>query len=120
MSVYVDGERNRFGRMIMCHMFADSLAELHDMAAKIGMDRHWFQPLSFPHYDVSLSRRAVALQKGAIEVDRREGVAIRRRVREAFTEQDIAELRAALPAYDAQRAKRRPAFTPTTDQGDAA
>lgn len=107
MSVYVDGERNRFGRMIMCHMFADSLAELHAMARGIGMDRDWFQPLSFPHYDVSLSRRVVAVQRGAIEVDRREGVAIRKRVREAFTEADILEMRAALPLYDAQRAKRR-------------
>ena len=108
MSVYVDGERNRFGRMIMCHMFADSLAELHDMAAAIGMDRDWFQPLSFPHYDVSLSRRAVAVSKGAVEVDRRGGYEIRKRVRAAFTDADIAELRAALPAYDArQQFKRR-------------
>lgn len=107
MGVYVDDERNRFGRMIMCHMFADSLAELHQMAEAIGMDRGWFQPLSFPHYDVSLSRRAVAVSKGAVEVDRRTGCAIRKRVREAFTDSDIAELRAALPAYDAMRAKGR-------------
>jgi hypothetical protein len=107
LSVYVDGERNRFGRMIMCHMFADTLAELHTMAAAIGMDRAWFQPLSFPHYDVSLSRRAVAVQLGAVEVDRRQGYEIRKRVRAAFTEADILALRAALPAYDARHAKRR-------------
>jgi hypothetical protein len=107
MSVYVDGERNRFGRMIMCHMFADSLAELHAMAQAIGMDRGWFQPLSFPHYDVSLSRRERAVALGAVEVDRREGCAIRKRVREAFTAADILELRADLPAYDAMRAKRQ-------------
>ena len=107
MAVYVDGERNRFGRMIMCHMFADSLVDLHEMAQAIGMDREWFQPLSFPHYDVSLSRRAAAVAKGAIEVDRRTGCEIRRRVRAAFTEADIAEMRAALPAYDAARAKSR-------------
>lgn len=106
MSVYVDRERNRFGRMVMCHMFADSLDELHSMAQAIGMDRDWFQPLSFPHYDVSLSRRAVAVSNGAIEVDRRTGYEIRKRVRAAFTEADIAHLRAALPAYDARRARR--------------
>jgi len=106
MSVYVDGERNRFGRMVMCHMFADSLAELHQMAMAIGMDRDWFQPLSFPHYDVSLSRRSRAVQLGAVEVDRRQGYEIRKRVRAAFTDADIAEMRQALPAYDAFRAKR--------------
>jgi hypothetical protein len=105
MAVYVDGERNRFGRMVMCHMFADSLAELHAMADAIGMDRDWFQPLSFPHYDVSLSRRAVAVEKGAVEVDRRTGYEIRKRVRAAFTDADIAEMRLALPAYDARKAK---------------
>jgi len=75
------------------------------MATAIGMDRNWFQPLSFPHYDVSLSRRAVAIGRGAVEVDRRQGCEIRKRVRAAFTESDILELRAALPAYDAMRAK---------------
>src|SRR3546814_8723400 len=72
------------------------------MAAAIGMDRNWFQPLSFPHYDVSLSRRARAVQLGAIEVDRREGYEIRKRIRAAFTDDDIQHLRAALPTYDAR------------------
>jgi hypothetical protein len=108
MSVYVDGERNGFGRMVMCHMFADTLAELHEMAAAIGMDREWFQPLSFPHYDVSLSRRAVAVSKGAVEVDRRTGCEIRKRIHEAgWSEADLAEIRAAIPAYDRARAKRQ-------------
>lgn len=107
MSVYVDQERNRFGRMIMCHMFADRLAELHAMAAAIGMDRDWFQPLSFPHYDVSLERRARALELGAVEVTRREGYELRKRIRASFTTDDILALRAALPAYDARRGKQR-------------
>lgn len=81
MSVYLDKERNRFGRMIMCHMFADSLGELHFMADRIGMRREWFQPLSFPHYDVCLMRRKRALELGAIEVDRRQGVIIRREIK---------------------------------------
>lgn len=81
VSVYVDTERNRFGRMIMCHMFADSLGELHFMAELLGMKRQWFQPLSFPHFDVCLMRRKRALELGAIEVNRREGYNVRKRIR---------------------------------------
>lgn len=94
MAVYVDGEQNRLGRMIMCHMFADTIAELHVMADAIGMKRHWFQPFSFPHYDVAKGRRALAVLKGAVEVSRREGYEIRKRLRasEAF----IAEWKEAV------------------------
>lgn len=83
MAVYVDNARNRFGRMIMCHMIADTPEELDEMADRLGLKRAWFQLLSFPHYDVSLTvrRRAVAL--GAIEVDRRGNVKVMRRVRAA-------------------------------------
>lgn len=83
MSVYVDSARNRYGRMIMCHMIADTISELHDMAIAIGMLRAWFQPTSFPHYDVSLTRRSNAITLGAIELDRRSFVAKMRAIRAA-------------------------------------
>lgn len=82
MAVYVDYARNRLNRMIMCHMVADTLTELHRMAHLIGMRRTWFQPASFPHYDVSLERRRLAVRLGAVEVGRHELVAIMRRFRE--------------------------------------
>lgn len=52
-----------------CHMFADSLEELHEFAERIGMRRAWFQNKKLPHYDLTANRRQLALRNGAIEVD---------------------------------------------------
>ena len=69
MGTYVDDMRAPFGRMIMCHLLADSPEELHAMADRIGIARKWFQrKASSPHYDIALSKRALALKAGAIEV----------------------------------------------------
>lgn len=86
MAVYVDHARNRLGRMIMCHMVADTLEELHAMAAAIGMRPQWFQPRSHPHYDVCQARRAVAVRLGAVQVNRRQLVQVMRRYRETYGE----------------------------------
>lgn len=72
MSVYVDSAKNAYGRMKMCHMIADTPDELHAMADKIGVARKWFQKLSsFPHYDISQSKRELAVQNGAVELSTR-------------------------------------------------
>jgi hypothetical protein len=86
MPVYVDDARNRFGRMLMCHMLADTPAELHAMADRIGVKRKWFQrDASAPHYDICQSKRALAVAAGAVEVtERREFAAIIKRVREGW------------------------------------
>jgi uncharacterized protein DUF4031 len=56
-----------------CHMWADSLEELHAMAARIGMRRAWFQDdPRLPHYDLTPSRRAMALRAGAMEASLKE------------------------------------------------
>lgn len=76
MSVYVDDMRAPYGRMVMCHMLADTDEELHAMAARIGVQRKWHQKPGTPHshYDICLSKRAKAVKAGALEIDRR-GVA---------------------------------------------
>jgi ribosomal protein L16 Arg81 hydroxylase len=57
-----------FGRMIMCHMIADSSAELLAMAAKINLDAKWLQNAGSPteHFDLSLSYKRKALAAGAV------------------------------------------------------
>lgn len=59
-----------------CHMFADTLEELHEMAEKIGMRRAWFQDngRTAQHYDLVASRRAAAIKHGALQLTSREQV----------------------------------------------
>jgi hypothetical protein len=85
MAVYVDDMRARYGRMTMCHMLADTDAELHAMADHIGVARRWWQSpekTSGSHYDIALSKRALAVAAGAIEITWRQAGAMnfRRRV----------------------------------------
>ncbi|BAP94500.1 hypothetical protein [Aurantimonas phage AmM-1] len=74
MAVYVDDMRAQFGRMKMCHMFADSTAELVAMADRIGVARKWIQHAGTPreHFDVAMSKRALAIAAGAKAITRRE------------------------------------------------
>lgn len=80
MSVYVDDARHPFGRYLMCHMWADTRAELFAMADRIGVQRKWFQrppgagvagmDASWEHFDITQSKRALAVAAGAIQTDR--------------------------------------------------
>lgn len=76
MSVYVDCERNHYRHMIMSHMVADSVDELHAMAQRLGLKRQWFQISrnGMPHYDICQTKRQVAITLGAVEIDRRKMV----------------------------------------------
>lgn len=57
-------------------MYADSLDDLHAMANWIGLKRSWFQNNKhLQHYDLTPSKRALAIRYGAIEQDRNQAVA---------------------------------------------
>lgn len=84
MSVYVDDMAAAYGRMRMCHMIADTEAELHEMAERIGVARKWHQKPGTPqsHYDIALTKKVTALAAGAIPITWRQAGAMtaRRRV----------------------------------------
>jgi hypothetical protein len=71
MSVYVDHlhptipSRNwRYTQA--CHMFSDTEAELHSLAAKLGMKRAWYD-VAGQHYDLTAHKRTMALMHRAKE-----------------------------------------------------
>lgn len=71
MAVYVDNERIAWDGREWCHLVADTLAELHNFAQQLGLRRAWFQDqATYPHYDVTMSVRARALNLGALQADR--------------------------------------------------
>jgi hypothetical protein len=76
VSVYVDellkhGGSESFRWEHSCHLYADSLDELHAFAAVLELKRNWFQDKSgFPHYDLTVGKRAMAVKRGAVERDR--------------------------------------------------
>lgn len=92
MTVYVDDmhatEMGRYGRLKMSHMISDTEEELHAMADRIGVARRWFQG---DHYDIAMTKRALAVQFGAVEVAMRD---------------------MALMSYDRRRDPKAPLLTP--------
>ncbi len=89
MTVYVDRafipatvpNGSRSVRSRWSHLSADTVAELHEFAERLGLRRAWFQPDSESirggwHYDVTATKRALAVRLGAQEVDSYELVEI--------------------------------------------
>ena len=78
MSVYVDDmykyNIGKLGRMKMSHMIADTKEELIEMVDKIGVNKKWIQKENTEqeHFDISLDKRKLAIQNGAIEISMRE------------------------------------------------
>lgn len=74
MTVYVDKAKHPYGRMVMCHMMADTTGELMAMADKIGVARKWVQKpgTAYEHFDVCKAAREKAVEYGAQEVTSRD------------------------------------------------
>lgn len=94
MAVYVDDVRipAQLGRWPArwSHLTADTDAELHDFADRLGLQRAWFQDHTDPlrrHYDVTDTKRREAIALGAVAETWREG-ARRRRVRRLIRNED--------------------------------
>jgi hypothetical protein len=82
MACYVDRLRRYTGTGFFknkpsCHLWADSLEELHVFATRLGLKRAWFQDHpKLPHYDLVKSRRDKAVRLGAKEATNGELAAI--------------------------------------------
>lgn len=72
--VYIDDFNAPYGRMLMCHMIADTTEELLQMVDKIGVQRKWLQDAGTnrEHFDICLSKKAKAVKLGALEISSRE------------------------------------------------
>lgn len=71
MNVYVDDAVTLWRGQRWAHLMADTLDELHAMAARLGIPRRAFQDKrSGAHYDVNGALREEAIGLGAIAISR--------------------------------------------------
>lgn len=72
MTAYVDDLFTAKGST-WCHLLADSVTELHEFAAQIGVNRCWYHATKrHPHYDLHPGDRQKAIKAGAKEINRTE------------------------------------------------
>ena len=75
---YVDPLCNNGWRLGMnCHLWTDgSVKELQDFAESIGLKTRWMQvsKIGLVHFDLTASKRKLAIEKGAKELTRKEAV----------------------------------------------
>lgn len=69
--IYVDNFylRCSYRGMRMSHLFSYDQTELHEFAARLGLRRDWFHR---DHYDISYSKRELALMLGARNITYRQ------------------------------------------------
>ena len=80
--------RAKFGRMIFCHMVADSPEELLEMVDLIGVKRKWIQNKNTwrEHFDITVGKKKLAVKAGAMEVSMMElGRILSRRRNDLFS-----------------------------------
>ena len=71
MTVYVDDAVTLWRGKRWAHLMADTLDELHAMAARLGIPRRAFQDKpSGAHYDVTAQLRERAIALGAVVISR--------------------------------------------------
>ena len=75
MAVYVDPlfrtlQSKQWPYPAACHLFADTLEELHEIATAIGLKKKWFQTKVswMPHYDLTIAKRRQAIIAGAMQL----------------------------------------------------
>lgn len=77
--VYVDNAFVEHRGRQWCHLLADSIDELHEFAASVGLSKHAFHRAArIPHYDISTRQRFLVLAKGAQSVTVRQGILLSR------------------------------------------
>lgn len=85
-----------------------SICELFEMADKIEAEAKWFQPLSFPHFDVPKFRRKEAISNGAVSIERRDMAhfmrSYRRNLQENSIEREILKQLSATPSFHLAKA----------------
>jgi len=86
------------------HLTADTQAELHAFAQRLGLRRSWFQNPGGGrwHYDVTESKRAQAIALGAQQIAYRDMPTITRRP----GREGVAPAQAAQPSSDDRMAER--------------
>ena len=71
MTVYVDDAVTLWRGQRWAHLMADTLDELHAMAARLGIPPRAFQnKTSGAHYDVPVPLREEAIRLGAVAISR--------------------------------------------------
>ncbi|NDK40083.1 DUF4031 domain-containing protein [Pseudoxanthomonas gei] len=71
MTVYVDDAVTLWRGQRWAHLMADSLEELHAMAAQLGLPRRAFQDKpSGAHYDITVEMREQAMLLGVNPISR--------------------------------------------------
>lgn len=108
MTVYIDdmylvplGQFKRGNRIYkMSHMIADTEKELHAMADKIGVARRWYQG---DHYDVTMTKRKLAIEYGAVPITLRELAVMVMTRRKAVVYANQLRRKVNIPRYKSKR-----------------